>query len=109
MDPISETKTVEGLSHILYLSTGVLADGRPYYAYLSLTPDDYVKLKDAEVSGNFRLSEYGHILVGEIGVREPSVEVQQKVIELFETSGVINEEIRRAFLDVLESSQDKPM
>jgi hypothetical protein len=107
MDHINESDTKIGgeSSHILYLSTGVLADGRPYYAYLSLTPDDYVKLKNAEVSGNFRLGEYGDVLVGEIGVREPSDEIQQKVAELFEMSGVINEEIRTAFLDILENNQ----
>jgi hypothetical protein len=69
---------------ILYLACGTLAEGTDYYAYLAVDSHRLEALQQAERRGNFLLSDYGEIIIGQKGTKNPSAMVQAKVNELFQ-------------------------
>ncbi len=96
----SQPTDLNKLAKVLYLSQGTLANGQPFYAYLSLTPENYKRLKADEAAGNFQLADYGDVLGGEVGVTEPAEYIRDKVNEIFEINDN-TELIKQTFLEIL--------
>lgn len=59
---------------IIVLVRGVLQNGSPHFAYVSVPSESYVAFKQAESEGEYDLRDYGTILVQGSGLN-PSEEI----------------------------------
>ncbi len=89
---------------VLYLSKGILADGRPYYAYLAIQPSKYLAFRQAEKRGNLWLEDYGTILAASVGESEPDAETQGMMQALFGADTDFERQCENAFVEMVAES-----
>lgn len=89
---------------ILSLYTGSKMDGTPYYAYALIRPSKYQEYVKKCETGNFRLTDYGDIIVsGNRG--EPHEAVRKKIEQEYNANPNFTDALRQSLQKFVDKTE----
>lgn len=100
----AELKEADENVDILVLTSGTLADGGDFYAYVAIPPSKYQAFLEAEQAGNYNLAEFGEILASG-DTLEPPAEVAKEMEEKYGANPNFEEEFVEALQDELKKAE----